>query len=508
MNYITCPNCKSPNKEDSFFCENCGEFLLADKYEKSSYDKSQFKLMRIIENLRKFKPSITVLDEAFAYQSQKMEQLKALYNLPEFSDNKNLCEKISTFLSLCSNPEFQIAFVGSIKTGKSTLINSLLGKNYASWNVTPETAALTKFRFSPKDYIIITFYDKEEWEQLWQSRKDADKFMEEYISLNADSCKDVWVGHEQIRKELANSDILDELSKWSTSKTAEHYFVKEIEVGISTLPKTFPPQVVLVDTPGLNDPVGYRSDLTKNYIRKANAVFVCVESKKLEQYDIETISTALSVSANNKEKVYIIATQWDRLNNPDTDWEVQSEYVVKQITGKGFYDTEDIARSHLIYTAAAIHNICRDFDENTSKEDKKILQKFALNFDEFDISDSDVRKKLSEKSNIETVLNLISDNFASNYKELLVQDINSLNIDIRAMFRRIALDFKNDKLDFLNSTYADLEQYKQIVEQKRKDYQEIKAVSNALKDFVDALDKQTMRKTQAICDQLRKKAKI
>ena len=74
MNYITCPNCKSPIKEDSFFCENCGEFLLADKYEKSSYDKSQFKLMRIIENLRKFKPSITVLDEAFAYQSQKMPQ--------------------------------------------------------------------------------------------------------------------------------------------------------------------------------------------------------------------------------------------------------------------------------------------------------------------------------------------------------------------------------------------------------------------------------------------------
>ena len=33
---------------------------------------------------------------------------------------------------------------------------------------------------------------------------------------------------------------------------AEHYFVKEIEVGISTLPKNFPPQVVFVDTPGLS----------------------------------------------------------------------------------------------------------------------------------------------------------------------------------------------------------------------------------------------------------------
>ena len=139
-------------------------------------------------------------------------------------------------LDLCTKPEFQIAFVGTIKTGKSTLINSLLGHNYASMAVTPETAALTKFRSSPKDYVRVTFYTSGEWEQLWASRTSgADAFMKEYNELNAEQCKNKWVNHAPVYKEIANNEIEEELSVWSSSRSAEHYFVKEIEVGISSL---------------------------------------------------------------------------------------------------------------------------------------------------------------------------------------------------------------------------------------------------------------------------------
>ena len=44
---------------------------------------------------------------------------------------------IETFLKKCSNAEFHIALVGAIKAGKSTLINALLGYEYASTKVTP-----------------------------------------------------------------------------------------------------------------------------------------------------------------------------------------------------------------------------------------------------------------------------------------------------------------------------------------------------------------------------------
>ena len=327
MDKKVCPNCGSENKLSRYFCTNCGAFLEVEKYEEKNYLQHQLKFMRIVDNLRHMRLTENVPDELYAHYAEKMERYDAIYNLPEFPLNKQLSEKIKDFLNLCRHPEFQIAFVGTIKTGKSTLINALLGDNYASMAVTPETAALTKFRFSPRDYVQVKFYSPDEWEKLWSSRNNAEKFMEEYNALNAEVYKSQWVGHEIERKELAKEEVKDELTKWSSSKSPEHYFVKEIEVGISTLPKDFPPQVVFVDTPGLFDPVAYRSQLTQNYIRRANAVFVCVDAQKVNQPEIETIASVFALSSNDKDKVHIIATHWDKLNNPEDDWHEQKEYL-------------------------------------------------------------------------------------------------------------------------------------------------------------------------------------
>ena len=66
-----------------------------------------------------------------------------------------MIRNLDTFLQRCSNAEFHIALVGAIKAGKSTLINALLGYEYASTKVTPETAALTKFRRGNRNYVSI-----------------------------------------------------------------------------------------------------------------------------------------------------------------------------------------------------------------------------------------------------------------------------------------------------------------------------------------------------------------
>ena len=285
-------------------------------------------MMRIIENLDKMPHSRIVWNDIVDLYTKKVEKYKALMDLPELQENGSISEKMMDFLDLCTKPEFQIAFVGTIKTGKSTLINSLLGHNYASMAVTPETAALTKFRSSPKDYVRVTFYTSGEWEQLWASRTSgADAFMKEYNELNAEQCKNKWVNHAPVYKEIANNEIEEELSVWSSSRSAEHYFVKEIEVGISSLSENFPKQVVFVDTPGLSDPVAYRSEITRQYIRKANAVFVCVDAQKVQKDEIETISSVFSFSSHNKNKVHIIATHWDKLNKPFEDWNVQKKWL-------------------------------------------------------------------------------------------------------------------------------------------------------------------------------------
>ena len=369
---IVCDKCQKENNVGRYFCEHCGSFLNTKMFEDPKvYKQQEGKVMRILENLQYVPHSKIIWNDTIDLYAKKVEKYLAIMKLPELASQQevSLEQNMIDFLDLCYKPEFQIAFVGTIKTGKSTLINSLLGHNYASMSVTPETAALTKFRSSPKDYIRIQFYSKKEWKALWDSRTSgADAFMKEYNELNADSQRDKWVGHEIVYKELSNNEIEKELSVWSSSKSAEHYFVKEIEVGISSLSDDFPKQIVFVDTPGLSDPVAYRSEITKQYIRKANAVFVCVDAQKVQKNEVETISSVFSFSAHNKSKVHIIATHWDKLNKPEMDWKEQKKWMKKQFVGKGFYDTQEMAEVNIMHSAAHIFNLCRDYEQLRSEE--------------------------------------------------------------------------------------------------------------------------------------------
>lgn len=139
-----------------------------------------------------------------------------------------MMKNIDTFLDRCANPEFHIALVGAIKAGKSTLINALLGYEYASTKVTPETASLTKFRKADENLIKVSFYTKEEWGKLWKSAQDAKAsvFLEEYKVLEAESEKNRWLSHSQQRIVCSEKGkLVDEIMKWTSSKSPVHYFV-------------------------------------------------------------------------------------------------------------------------------------------------------------------------------------------------------------------------------------------------------------------------------------------
>lgn len=465
-------------------------------------DLMQLKQQRIEQNLRTMDLMEQVPDEMYEPLARKVERLRAIYALPELQERSGkLMDRMDAMLALCRRPEFQIAFVGTIKTGKSTLINALLGKNYASMDVTPETAALTKFRMSPKDYVEVTFYTADEWAALWASRHHADKFMEEYEALDAEAQRQKWVGHETYRREMTSDELEEELSRWSSSKHAEHYFVKEIEVGISTLPKDFPTSVVFVDTPGLNDPVSYRSELTTKYIRRANAVFVCVDAQKVQQAEIETIASVLSISSTMKEKVYIVATQWDRLNNPVDDWKKQKAWLERQLTGPGFFETVDVAASHIFHTAAFIQILCRDYKELTKKE-RIPLMKFALDMD-FDAGDKKDRKKMVELANVHAVGDIIRDELAENYRMYLMDDIQSRYADIHHELLRIAGDVRQDRQEFLEATRSTIEELHAKTEQKKRDCEEIQNVSKQLDGILSQFETRTAQNMTSICAKLR-----
>lgn len=504
MANIVCGKCHFGNKDTRNFCEKCGAFLRTKDFDEKFYALPEVKLMRVVENLLNVPHDPIRWDEIIDAYSTKVERLDALFKIPGMGSENNaaVVQKVKDFLNLCRNPEFQIAFVGTIKTGKSTLINALLGKNYASMAVTPETAALTKFRASPRDYVKITFYTKSEWDKLWASRTEgASAFMSEYEELDGDKHKDRWINKPPLKKQLSNEEIEDELRIWSSSKRPEHYFVKEIEVGISTLGKDFPPQVVFVDTPGLSDPVAYRSDLTKEYIRRANAVFVCIDAQKIQREEIETISSVFAFSSNDKSKVHIIATHWDALNDPETDWEEQKRYLVKRLTGAAFFDTQAQAAENIMHSAAFIFNLCRDYDLLGPKE-RRSLVKFAANFD--NVEPTDLRK-MKDKTNVAAIMKVIRDKLAANYKKLLTQEIQSKFLDINYNFNRIVKEKKDSMTELLKASRSSGQELEQKIREQKTKSDAINYSAEQLREIIKQVKFKTNTRADVICGKLRLK---
>ncbi|CCY78722.1 putative ATP /GTP binding protein [Brachyspira sp. CAG:700] len=240
-------------------------------------------------------------------QKRKIEEIEKSIETVEkefnvkFDDERKDIKEQKAFID---EPDLQIAIVGTIKAGKSTFINALFEENIASTDVTPETASLTKFRYSTKNKLEVKFYNKTEWDELWESVKKSEKenkgkvFKEEFESSGAENIKNDYIGASDKIEEVSNIEELKKKVKEYTSKTSKiHYFVKELTVYLNN--ENIHKNVTIVDTPGLDDVVDYRSKITRDYIKRANAVIVCVDSSSLRNDEYVTIT---KVFENNKNK--------------------------------------------------------------------------------------------------------------------------------------------------------------------------------------------------------------
>lgn len=436
-------------------------------------EKTVRSLVDFCNGLQESKTVIT-WDSTVARCARTAEKFKSILNQPEFQNSPEVAgmqKRLEALVDRCVNSEFQIAFVGTIKAGKSTLINAILGQNIASTRVTPETAVLTKFRSSAENYIKVKFYSKSEWDELWKTISNrADVFLEEYKNSNGDKHKSKWIGHSEYRKSISSSNLKEELEIWSSSKHVEHYFVKEIEVGLDTL--KLPENVVFVDTPGLNDPVKYRSDVTRKYIDRANAVFVCVNASKMTGEETRIIYSVFS-NSSSKEKIFVIGTQADNLNIPEQYWIEQKTEWVKYLEENTAFGSHELAESNIMPTAAYVENLCREYlNKNSfSEDDKKVLFSLITKYGILTMDDvvngfdmDECAKKLREYSHITELLEKINNGILSKYRQYLIEDIIKIYKDLKDDMVKFFREVVNSNKKLLKASGSDTAEIKKQYE--------------------------------------------
>ena len=177
------------------------------------------------------------------------------------------------------NPIIDVAILGQFKAGKSSFINSLIGKDILPIGVIPVTTVITRLRYGPEEKAIITYFDGKTSEIALDN-------IDEYIS---------------------------ELKNQANKKNVE---VVDIE-----LPSLEAYNGLrFVDTPGLGSVFRYNTEMSEDWLPKVGCAIVTISSDRpLSENDLNLIRELMDYTP----RVVLLLSKADLLS------EEQQQQVVR-----------------------------------------------------------------------------------------------------------------------------------------------------------------------------------
>lgn len=341
---FVCPHCRSFISRKSRICHQCGHILMTNEPLLSTAEGSaRFRddissLSAIIKETQTMKNIVS--SSKLDWYQRKIRQIRCYVDKADLPADirKNVLTKCTKFEHFLEKQHIEIAIAGTVKVGKSSLINALLDTELATVDATPETSVLAKYRTTSGDsYLKVRFYSNALWQKVWSEAQRSSIYIEEYCELNADAERNKWVGQaDYINYKLEIPELQSELSKFTSSKSPVHFFVREVEVGIHS--DLFPNDVYLVDTPGLDDVVETRSNVTKEYLGKADAVLACIKEKDIHEASETKFVSRVMANRSEWKTLFVVATQKDL--DKRSDFEKNRAYFVNKVLDPMFNPSE------------------------------------------------------------------------------------------------------------------------------------------------------------------------
>jgi len=334
-------------------------------------------------------------DNKMTTLKNKTEEL--ISAISEFTFLSSVNSKLQNIRNQLLSKEVIIPLVGEFSSGKSTLMNALIGKKVLPVDITPTTFVVNEIRFSsPTDQIEILFKD---------GRKES---LSELIDLNT--------------LNYADAEL----------------------VRVFTTSKTIPSNIVIVDLPGISSVISRHDSIILEYLPKAHCIFVTVD---INQGTItKTLLEFLQQANLINLPIFLVLTKSD----------LKSQNEIDKIT-EYFQGFSEIEFNKVVVTSAK-NNELNNFVQLVSKlaiESEDLLYK-ALAKEISTLCDETTKILEDHVENLKLDLSEIESRMITQKQEIskieneLDQKLNRLEDEIKGISEETIVKFKRELMKYVD----------------------------------------------------------
>ncbi|MEN8717501.1 MAG: dynamin family protein [Sulfurovum sp.] len=311
-------------KENVDFIHKCFEFLKKeeilgfDNYNKliSLFDHTELNISDEDEDKSYKDEEDIITDSKASFKELKATLEDVISELKDLVNTENIKSDFDDTIGYLNNQKFSIGITGVMNAGKSTMLNALMGKEILGSAVVPETANLTIVKHNVSENAKVFYWNKKEWERIENSAKELDS-MRDYVNethrIFGDELKS-YIKDESRFDEVDINDLSSYTSAEASGKKCN--LVKYVELGSNL--KFLSDGIEIVDTPGLDDPVIQREEITKEYISACDMMLHLMNvSQSATLKDVEFIIDA--VLYQNISKLLLVITRADTVSKEQLD---------------------------------------------------------------------------------------------------------------------------------------------------------------------------------------------
>ncbi|WP_462410628.1 dynamin family protein [Neobacillus sp. Marseille-QA0830] len=277
-----------------------------------------------------------------------------------------------------SREQMHLLVVGEFSRGKSTFINALLGQPILPSKVNPTTATISVIEGGTEKKLQIQFSDGT-YDEIDLPDEKVNKFLDQYVTTVNKQAHDI----KQVRIQYPGF-----LKEWNC---------------------------LIVDTPGVNDLDDLREEITFNYLSKADACIVLLDSQQpLSESERRFLKE--KVLANDVQRLLFVINRMDEVEEmPNGEISKRLTNYVTRLLGEHL----PMIESPKIFTLSSKESLRARFkrDENPWEKEFSHFEDELLAF----LSQQAAKGRMPD--HIERIHSIISDGISTIQERISLQDM-------------------------------------------------------------------------------------